>query len=102
MPPTQHPYALLPSLDYPAKPLIFPSLEALARHIHRGRKGRALVLRDARLTHGGQIRRVTEVLAEDQGASRSDRLGYAWTAGRSREALEAALDAEVPTFAAER
>lgn len=87
------PYALLPDLAYPAKPIVYPSIAALARRIHRDRRGEAIVLRPRYLEHGGRVRAVTEVLAEDQFAARHRRIGFAWTAGRPLEALRHALDA---------
>ena len=89
-------YALLPRLSQPVRPHVFPSLQALARRIHRERAGEALQLRPAQVRFRDRIRDVTEVLAVDEAGGRTRRIGYAWHAGRPAEALRAALEATVP------
>ncbi|HET6971705.1 MAG TPA: hypothetical protein VFH92_11310 [Phenylobacterium sp.] len=94
-------YALLPELGPFAKPVIQPSLAALARLIHRRRGRDALQLRPARLFFRDRAREVTEVLALDETSGRTTRIGFAWHAGRPVEALQRALEAELPAHAVE-
>lgn len=91
--PAEADYALVKQARYPFKPLVFTSLADLARHIHRMRGDDALELKPWRLVYGGGLRHVTEVLATDQVADRTRRIGYAWHKGEPREVLQAALDA---------
>ena len=93
-------YALLPRLEAPAKPIVYASLRALAERIHRDRGQDALELRDDRVRFRDHVRAVTEVIARDAGG-RARRIGFAWHAGRPREALEAALAALVPNAGVE-
>jgi hypothetical protein len=93
-------YALLTSAQPSAKPWVFPTLDALARRIHRDRRGEALDLRTTKINVPpfGQ-RTVTAIYALDQVGGRARFLGYAWARGQSREALQAALQAVEPNMA---
>lgn len=95
------PYALLPSLAPGVKPTILPSLEALARRIHRERGSDALQLSRATLTFRDRARHVTQVMATEPASGRTRLIGYAWHAGRPWEALQAALDRTVPAATVE-
>lgn len=81
---------------YPIKPTVYASLTALARAIHRRRGDDALEVRPGSLLLGGKVRAVTEIIAVDQRADRRRRIGYAWHAGRSLDALKVALQAIQP------
>lgn len=84
-------YALFPTLTPGRKPWGYPSLQALARRIHRDRAGDALQLHQEKVSFRDHVREVTAVYAEDPTSQRVRFLGYAWTGDRPREALEAAL-----------
>ncbi|MBW8815561.1 MAG: hypothetical protein JF588_19240 [Caulobacterales bacterium] len=99
--PVDAPFALLPELGPFARPVILPSLAALARRIHRLRGDDGLELRHATVLFRDRGRTVTEVLAIEEASGRRRRIGFAWHAGRPWEALQAALDAERPMHAVE-
>lgn len=90
-------FALLPALEPTTKPWAFPSIDALARHIHRNRQGEALQLVRTKVRFRDCIRPVTEILAEDQVSGRTRRIGFAWIAGRDWTSLQAALERAEPT-----
>jgi hypothetical protein len=92
-------YALLPQLEGAPKPCILPSLAALARRIHRLRGQDGLQLNPTQVRFRDRVRPVTEILAIEEASGRCRRLGFAWHAGRSIEALRAALDEAVPVAA---
>jgi hypothetical protein len=94
------PYALIPSLEWPRKPLGFASIAALARHIHRQRGDDALELQTQQLQFQDRTRDVVEVLAIDVGG-RARRIGLAWINGQHWRVLEAALTAQIPNARAE-
>lgn len=88
-------YALLSRVDGHTKPAIYPSLDALARRIHRDRGVRALELKPATVTFKDHARDCTEVLALDEG-DRIERIGFAWIARGDWRVLQVALDAALP------
>lgn len=97
--PANAPYALLSKLEGDTKPMILPSLQALARRIHRLRGDDGLQLRPTKVRFRDHVRDVTEVLAIEEASGRSRRIGFAWHAGRPWQALQAALDETLPDAA---
>lgn len=97
--PANAPYALLPQLEGAPKPAIVPSLQALARRIHRLRGADGLELRPTKVRFRDQVRDVTEILAIEEASGRRRRIGFAWHAGRPWQALQAALDETLPSAA---
>lgn len=95
-------YALLTTQATAAKPIAFPDIQALARRIHRERRGEALLLSPQTLRfQDGEIRKVTVVYGVDQIADRRRFIGYAWHKAGDWRALEAAIEAvEPPTVGA--
>jgi hypothetical protein len=89
--PSGVPYALFPNVQPRMKPFAYPSLDALARRIHRDRRGDALQLRTVTVRFKDRPRSAVQVMAEDIGG-RTRLIGYAWLAGKPREVLEAALE----------
>lgn len=97
--PTGATYALLPELKPGAKPWTYPSLTALARRIHRDRRGEALHLEPGALRFRDRARDVVTVYAAADGRLRL--IGHAWLAGvpywSMVPVLSAALDALEPS-----
>jgi hypothetical protein len=89
-------YAIWPRFESAVKPFAFPSLAALARHVHRQRQDRALQLRD----EPGHFRdgRRTVVRIDALGAEGESAwlIGYVFLDGRPREALIEALRVHEP------
>lgn len=84
------------------RPTAFLSLEAMARSLHRRRKGRPLELVNMTISFFGETssRMVVAVYALRDG-QREEQLGLAWLGGYNRHLLQAALlDAEPQQVAA--
>lgn len=86
-------FALLKSNPH-AKPLVFPDVDALARHIQRERGTAAIDLEQVEdLEIGGDAgaRPGVSVFTLDLGNDRDQLIGHAYLDGRGREHLQAAL-----------
>jgi hypothetical protein len=85
-------YLLLTSLASTAKPWAFPSIEALARSLHRRREGQALYLVDTLITPWMQTTPCTVVSVYARELDETQRhLGWAYLGGGGRRRLSAAL-----------
>jgi hypothetical protein len=89
--------ALFADLRPTTKPWAFEDLPALARRIHRDRRGGILQLRPVVVRFRDAPRAMVEVLAQSPGSGRCWRIGHAWIGGRPWEALQAALDRAEPS-----
>lgn len=77
-----------------AKPIVFPDIDALARHIERARNGQALEfapLEDLEIAGDSTNRPGTSVFALDAGNDRDRLIGHAWIDGRGQDVLMAAM-----------
>lgn len=82
------------------KPYAFDDLAALARRVHRDRRGHPLRLTPARLRFRDGPRSVVGVFALEPMSGSERLVGHAWISGRPWEALQNALDrAEAATGA---
>lgn len=91
-------FALFKEIHSLARPIIFPSLDALCARIHRDRRGRGIELQAAPLLfRQGQepVDGVSIWTRSDEGL-RDGFLGYVWADGLDRQGLEAALYAREP------
>ncbi len=82
-----------------AKPLVFPDLDALARHIHRERGPQGLELvetEDLELEGDLEGRLGVHLYTTDAGHCRDRNLGTAWLNGAGLEVLRAALRRTCP------
>jgi hypothetical protein len=85
-------YLLLTSLASTAKPWAFPSIDALARSLHRRRDGRALYLVDTLITPWMATTPITVVCVYTREIDETQRhLGWAYLAGGDRRRLSEAL-----------
>lgn len=86
-------FALLRA-DPQAKPLAFPDLNALARHVQRerGRQSIELVdIEDLMFAGDADMRAGVSVYALDMGGDRDRLIGHCWIDGLSQDALRRAL-----------
>lgn len=86
-------FALLPANPH-AKPVIFPDVDALARHIQRARglQGLELVdVQDLEISGDTVDRPGVTVHTLDAGNDRDRLIGHAYLAGRGQDVLRAAL-----------
>lgn len=86
-------YAILTDNPH-AKPVAFPDIDALARHIHRGRGQRTIEfvdVEDLELQGDREPRPGITVYALDAGNDRDELIGHAYLDGRGQDALRAAL-----------
>ena len=77
-----------------AKPLGFPDIDALARHIQRERDTQGLDLietEDLEIEGDVNARRGVQIYTTDAGNDRDRNLGCAWLDGRGLETLQAAI-----------
>lgn len=94
-------YALLlrhPQHEHP-KPMAFPGLAELARHIHRARGEAGLQLAEAEILLQGETtprKGVSVWTLETATGDRRRFIGWAWLGGAGRYSLEAALQSEQP------
>ncbi|MET4683714.1 hypothetical protein [Brevundimonas faecalis] len=88
-------FALLRA-DPQAKPLAFPDIDALARHIQRERGSQGIEMVDVQdLLFDGDtdMREGVSVYALDMGGDRDRLIGHCWLDGRTQDALRAAIRA---------
>lgn len=96
-------HALLTGLEPGVKPIAFPDLNALARHIQgvRGEAGLEMEeIADLELAARPQPTRAVKVWATDDGGNDDRFIGYAWLNGMGMETLKAALRRNRPVGAA--
>jgi len=77
-----------------AKPLAFPDIGALARHIQRERAGRSIELvdvEDLRFDGDANMRAGVSVYVLDLGGDRDVLIGHCWLDGQGQDALRHAL-----------
>ncbi len=77
-----------------AKPLAFPDIGALARHIQRERAGRSIELvdiEDLRFDGDANMREGVSIYILDQGGDRDGLIGHCWLDGQGQDALRQAL-----------
>lgn len=77
-----------------AKPLAFPDIGALARHIQRERGTRSIELvdiEDLRFDGDANMRDGVSVYALDLGGDRDGLIGHCWLDGQGQDALRLAL-----------
>ncbi len=86
-------FALLRA-DPQAKPLAFPDIGALARHIQRERAGRSIELvdiEDLRFHGDANMREGVSVYVLDLGGDRDGLIGHCWLNGQGQDPLRHAL-----------
>ena len=85
-------YAFLPRIDAVTRPVVFPDLLSLARHIERGRTGQNLQLIEVDdIEHEGQLHQGVKVMLLDMCNDPDRCLGFAWLRGEGRTVLDPAL-----------
>lgn len=87
-------FALLTRLDPPAKPIVFPDINALARRIQRDRGLQGLDMEDVEdleLAARPEPTPAVKVWTTDVDGARDRFLGYAYVDGHDLEVLKAAL-----------
>lgn len=89
-------FALWPRFENSVLPFAFPSLAALARHIHRRRAGAGIALRPEAGSFRDGRRAVVRIDALGADGERHWLIGYAFLGGQSQESLEAAMRENEP------
>ncbi|WP_426041531.1 hypothetical protein [Brevundimonas sp. TWP2-3-4b1] len=98
-------YAFLTRIDDVARPTVCASLDALARHVDRKRRGQGILIEeiedirarrhiacgDADPAPAGQRDRGVQIFTLCLDGARDRSLGFAWLKGGGREAMVAAL-----------
>ena len=86
-------FALVEHLGRGGRPIVFRSLDALCRAIHRRRRGAPLQLADHKMHMGGKWgeRRTVGVYTQSDTGQPISFIGWAWLDGASWRALQAAL-----------
>jgi len=77
-----------------AKPLAFPDIGALARHVQRERAGRPIEMvdiEDLRFDGDANMREGVSVYLLDLGGDRDGLIGHCWLDGQGQDALRHAL-----------
>ena len=77
-----------------AKPLAFPDIGALARHVQRERAGRSIEMvdiEDLRFDGDANMREGVSVYLLDLGGDRDGLIGHCWLDGQGQDALRHAL-----------
>lgn len=103
-------YAFLPRIDDVSRPTVCHSLDSLARHVDRLRRGQGILIEeiedirarrhiacgDAAPAPAGQRDRGVQIFALCLDGTRDRSLGFAWLKGGGREAIQAALTRVAP------
>lgn len=85
-------YAFLPRIDAVTRPVVFPDLLSLARHIERGRNSQNLQLIEVDdIDYAGQLHQGVKVMLLDMSNDPERCLGFAWLRGEGRTVLDPAL-----------